>query len=111
MFKFTPNPTFSWPVLIQVPSAGGRKEVREVEGTFLVASSERLAELGQSDQNADAMILNEVLIGWNKIEDEQGISVAFSDETRAALLAIPYVRVAFIRAYFQAINGLAAEKN
>ncbi|MBF0095162.1 MAG: hypothetical protein HQL34_11535 [Alphaproteobacteria bacterium] len=111
MFTFTPNPTFSWPVRILVPVPNGRKEVREALGLFRVVSSERLGELNDQAGNPDKTILKEVLAGWNKIEDEQGSPLVFSDETRDALLAIPYVRAAFIRAYFQAINGEAAEKN
>lgn len=126
MFVFRKANEFKWPVRIPVPE-DRRAVTREVTGIFKTVPPERVQQIvrqaiadfgaaadtdGEALQaNADLRLLREVLVGWDGIVDEDKQPLAFADETREALLAVPYVRGAFVDAYNQGANGGAKAKN
>jgi len=123
MFVFRKASEFKWPVRIPVPE-DGRAVAREVTGVFKTVAPERIQQIVQEaiagirgddaeemQANADLRLLREVLVGWDGIVDEDKQAIAFSDETREALMAVPYVRGAFVEAYNKGANGGAKAKN
>lgn len=109
MFIMKKSPEFSWPVKVFVPDEG-RKTVREFTGIFrTIAPSEVRDRLEQEE--GDVVLTTAVWIGWDKIEDEDGNPVKFSDEARRAMLEVSYVRAAVMAAYFEATNGQGKVKN
>ncbi len=52
-----------------------------------------------------------VLVGWKRVKDESGTNdEPFTPENRAKMLQIPYVRMALLKAYYEASQGQGAER-
>ncbi len=107
MFKIAQNPSYKWPVAVHIPADGGKF----VKATFTaefraLAQSEMdnvLADIRDGDRDAD--FAGECLIGWSGVQDADGADLPFSDEAKARLLNIPYVRAAVVAAFFDSITG------
>ncbi len=108
MFKLKEDKRFWWPVKVDVP-VDGRHATHKFQAHFLLLDQDEIDEtLGgdyDDDDSADRDLLRKVLVDWKQVADEDGNAIEFSDEARDRLLRIPYVRVALVRAYFQAIAG------
>ena len=125
MLKFSKNPTFAFPVIVQVPQDGGGKAAVQFTALFRVASTDRIDELSKvgagsgslhavarsSALAVEAAILQEVVVGWEQVQDETGAEMPFSDENLKALAGVPYIRSALFEAYHKAIDGRAAQGN
>lgn len=112
MFKIAKSRCVKWPVTISVPQSGGTVQKHKIEAEFDLLTQSRLQEVMAADRNddGDAALLREVLLGWDGVADEAGQPVEFSDEARNDLVDIPYVRAALIRGYFEAASGNAAAR-
>jgi len=109
VFKLAAVKSVKWPIDVPIPQDGGT--VRKARFT---AVFEMLPE-GEYEEVAalDGRVAERVLIGWEGIapEDGQG-ETPYSEEAKTQLLAIPYVRLAVLKAYLQAQSGTeAARKN
>lgn len=110
MFKLAAVKTVTWPVEVQIPQDGGKVTRARFSATFEILSTEEYEEI----VNAGGDVLKRTLIGWgDDLLDEAGEApVAFSEEAKATLLRISYVRVGLLGAYLQASAGReAARKN
>lgn len=112
MFKIAKARRVAWPVIISVPQSGGTVQKHKIEVEFDLLLQSRAQEVMQVDRSADQdeALLNEVVVGWSGVADEEGHPVEFSLEARGSLVDIPYVRTALIRAYFEAASGNAAAR-
>ena len=125
MLKFSKNPTFTFPVIVQVPQDGGGKAAVQFTALFRVASTDRIDDLSKAGSApgsiatvtrnsalaVEAAILSEVVVGWEQVQDETGADLPFSDVNLKALAGIPYIRTALFEAYHKAIDGRAAQGN
>lgn len=109
MFVLAPYPTFTWPVSVQVPTAGAH-ETRTFQATFRAIPAARAVEL-MGPERQPLPLLREALIGWEGVVDEHNTPVPFSPAARDALLDHGFVLAAVATAYADAISGRAAEKN
>ncbi len=105
-----------WPVVISKPVDGGRVQKHEVTMDFVLLSQREIDDQVEasraSGESADVDILHRVLRGMGGFKDHAGNPIPYSEEMRDKVLRIPYVRIAFINAYFQAAAGQkAARKN
>lgn len=98
--------TVKWPVSVNVPQDGGTTRVQKFTAHFEIAAASALkARLDDPEADFAAWVI-ERLVGWDEdLRDEADQPIAFSEETRAALCDIPYVRAAVVEAYFAAAAG------
>lgn len=113
--------SFKYKAKISEPE-NGRKITREIEFEFLVKSPEDVNALlresrdsrGTEDEAAfDLRLCEEVVRGWRSgdIKTEDGEPFEFSADNLNVILAIPYVRLAIVETYFDAIKGGAKKGN
>lgn len=107
--KIIRNPAFKAAVRVTVPTEHGQKE-QEFTARFraLTVSEQKEYDLGTAD-GTDAF-LRYVLLGWDDLTEEDGAAFEFTPANHAALIDLPYIRVALTRTYFNAINGIKAAK-
>lgn len=112
MFKIAQNPTYQWPVTVHIPQDGGKFMKATFTAEFRALAQERIdaviAEARGGDSDADLM--SECLIGWSGVADADGTDLPYSDEAKARLLDIPYVRAALATAFFASISGDEARR-
>lgn len=104
MLKLKPNATFHWPVKVQVPQDGRHVE-NVFKATFKQVDRDRFIDVQNGDPTAEQTLLDDVLVGWDGVGDEDGNPLDFTPENRRALLQVPYVRTAVIEAFFEGIGG------
>lgn len=108
MFKLAQVKTIKWPVDVQIPLDGGRVSKQRFTAEFEILPSD---EYSRAIDEGD--VLDRVVRGWSDdVQNEAGEPLPFSEEAKAAMLKISYVRVALLRAYLDACAGKeAARKN
>lgn len=104
MFTLADEFRFTWLVQVNVP---GATEPQQFQAQFRVLPQSRIEALAHDP----AALMREALVGWGGIRNEAGKDLAFSDETRAVLLDLPFILVALATAYADAMSGAAARKN
>lgn len=104
MFVLNKDHSYTWPVTVKVPVAGGKHDGKQFTCRFRVVPQNRLQQI-LAEEEVDAAMLHEALIGWDGVQDEAENPLPFNDENRDALLDIPYVAIAVARAYFESITG------
>lgn len=101
MFRIKKQENFKWPVRVQEPADGGKFIKRTFNAEFVsLEQSEINQVVAESGDLADR-----VLIGWDGVQDSDGNELAVTDENKALLLAVPYIRVAIMTAYNEAMSG------
>jgi hypothetical protein len=105
MFKIEKSKTFKWPVKIHVPREGGTFATHEITAEFALQEQSKMDALLEAFKNDDTDMLPTVLIGWSGVQDPDGNVFEYSEENKAVLLDIPYVRTAVMKAYFAAATG------
>lgn len=106
MFILKAAHEFEWPVIVQEPE-DGKHQARQFFARFLVLPQDEIEGLiKDSPERVDVALLRRALIGWRGVQDATKEEVPFSDEAREQLIAIPYVRLATVLAYRDAIAGI-----
>lgn len=131
MFRFAAKNVVFWPVELSTRGAEGepvtakayigyrileRKELRARDRAGLMALgdtskpfAERIADADRIEAD-NAALLRERIVGWREIVDNDDVSVPFSAENVAALLADDLLFKSLLRGLFEASRG-AREKN
>jgi hypothetical protein len=99
--------TIKWPIMVKKPCDGG--SFKEVKFTAI------FKEIGRDEFNSlveegDVALTDMVLLGWEDVQDEEGIDVPFNEENKKALLNDFTVIKSVIQTYGNMIMG-GAEKN
>lgn len=104
MLKIVKNPEFTSKVKVQVPVEGGTQE-QSFTARFraLSVSEGEVFNMLSTEGNTD--FLRAILIGWDGVKDEDGEAISFNDASRDQILDIPFVRVAILQTYNQAVMG------
>jgi len=102
--------SYEWPVSFDIPADGGRFDKISFTAKFERVHQARIdaivAEMRSENSGVnDQSITDEVLIGWDKVNDEDGNPLDFTPVNRAAVLDIPGVRAAVVRAWFESLAG------
>lgn len=120
-FVLNQSQSYSWPVSIQLPADGGKREKSSFDALFkrlpqsrineiqqLVQQRIKAAERGEELDNGvtDQTIAAEILVGWSGILDADGDDVPYSEAVKAQLLDVPMMAGALIEAYFTSLVEL-----
>lgn len=90
-----------WPVRVKVPTDNGEHKTQRFKARFRIMNSDEAKKLVEDDMDVDLM--NKVLIDWKDIEDaDTKASIPFNDETKPAIIAVPFIRLGLVEAYFTA---------
>lgn len=109
MFRIVDRPEFTHEVPVQVPVDGGWKaETLKARFRILPEAEEDTGDLYSTEASKE--YLRRILVRLDDLVDEAGKPVEYSDEMRERVLALPYARLALIRAYARA-QVRAAEGN
>ena len=116
-FVLKSSSSYTWPVTFYQPENGTRKEqsfdaqfkqlpqTRINEIQVLVQKRVKSIQEGEEDTSGitDQSIANEVRVGWEAIEDCEGVTVPFSNKTKKQILDIPMLASAVIESYFDSL--------
>ncbi|RWR26788.1 hypothetical protein D2T29_19620 [Sinirhodobacter populi] len=102
MFTVIENPEFTETVPVAVP---GEAETQRITARFRVVDTD---DLDWNDQAAVKAFLDEAVINFEGLGDDQKRPIACTPEIRAQLLRRPYIRVALIRSYVLAVTKAAS---
>ena len=107
MFEIDLDPVFTWPVAVDVPTAGGfvRKQFR---ARFRTAKAEARERLGNSaDGTRELMHL--VVVELLDLADARGEPLPHSKELLDACLDLPWMVRGLLRAWAEALAGVPSE--
>lgn len=108
MFTVPSSHKVKWPVTIRKPIDGGNFEKHKLDVVFEILPTD---EYEQSADKGDIPFLERILIGIDSdVLSENGSAPLAFEQAKAALLRIPYARVALIEAYYMAASGQGAQK-
>ncbi|MBE3653498.1 hypothetical protein [Vibrio navarrensis] len=108
MFKVTSERLVkSWPAVVEVPVDGGAIEKHNITLDLLILDTEENGKVLNGDKKA----LKKIIKGWSGIGDKHGKEMPFNEENLEATIRNQFFVIAVYRAYTQASNGQAAEKN
>lgn len=104
-YKINRNPTFTHEVEFQEPVDGGF-ETRSFRATFRIDTEDDEEGLNPRDAEAVKTFIAHRWIGVpeGELVDDHGKPLPWSDKLRDQLIAIPYVRLGLLAAYFKAIT-------
>lgn len=111
MFKVTKERRVEWPVLIQVPQAGGKVKEHEVTVEFEDPPQSEVDAVYEAG-GLDKELMVRVVRGWKagQFKDDADNDIEFSEDSLKTLLDIAFVRTAFVAAWLQLHNGKAAAR-
>ncbi len=109
MLKVIRNPEFLAPVAVQVPADGGQSEGK-FKARFRALTKSEIETHEMQTATGATRFLEDVVIGWEGLADDEGAPFAFTAENFSLLLDLPHFRVALIGAYFNATSGIKAAK-
>ena len=112
-FTLKTSDSYKWPVSIDIPVDHGKHERRTFDAEFKRITQSRVREMGEmieAGQITDVELVQEVLIGWDGISDEDANPVKFSNNALIQLCEIPMAATAISRVFFESIAG-AKRKN
>lgn len=120
-FVLNQSQSYSWPVSINLPADGGKREKSSFDALFKRLPQSRINEIQQLVQQriksaergdeldngvTDQSIAAEILVGWSGILDADGDDVPYSEAVKAQLLDVPMMAGALIEAYFTSLVEL-----
>jgi len=120
-FVLNQSQSYSWPVSIQLPADGGKRQKSSFDALFKRLPQSRINEIQQLAQQrikaaergeeldngvTDQTIAAEILVGWAGILDADGDDVPYSEAVKAQLLYVPMMAGALIEAYFTSLVEL-----
>ena len=111
-FKFVKKLSIQWPVEVLVPADGGTTEKQEFTARFHILDETTFMKNADAAKD-DKEFISGFLIGWSDLADEEGNEIPFSDDMRDQLVSQSYIKVAILKAYKKATNGIGdpATKN
>jgi len=107
--------SFLWPVTISMPSDGGVREEQSFDARFKRLHQSRINEIQQlatervaaaergeesSADISDQQVADEILVGWENIEDASGKELRYTKATKKALLEVPMLASTIVEQYF-----------
>ena len=112
-FVLSQSDSYSWPVAVEFPVDGGRFDRQTFDAQFKRLPQDRIREIHeqiQSGEMGDDMLCNEILVGWDGVEDGKGQKVPYSEKARKDLLQVALVAAAIVGAWFDSLSK-ARRKN
>lgn len=100
--KIVANPTFTHTVTVKVPVNGGHRD-ETFKATFKVVPEGEYDELSVVTNEGMREFLIMALESCADLVDEAGKELEWNDGLRDQLLSLPYVRLALMRTYSDAV--------
>ena len=106
-FKIALSPSYKVKVSVETPNDNNGFDKSTFTAEFKRVSTEQLDEIQKKTKKE---VVNDVLIGFSDLLDEDNKPVEYDDDSRAALLAIPQAVSALADAFLSSIFKVK-EKN
>jgi hypothetical protein len=106
-FKLTQSPTYKTPIIVELPNDKGTFDKSDFIAIFKRTGVKEIEEMQKMSQRE---VLERVLLGWEKLIDEDGNDVSFNEATRAALFDIAQAQIALVAGFWGSIYKVK-EKN
>lgn len=103
MFKIVKNPEFTHTVPVLVPVDGGHSE-QSMKVRFRVVPQDELMNHNLGTADGTESYCRAICVGFADIVGEDDQPIPPSDEVNNILFRQPYVQIALIRAYTQAMS-------
>jgi hypothetical protein len=107
MFKVTRVRRFTHEISVITPVDGGHAE-EKLRATFNFLTTDEAAKFDLATGDGTCEFLKKIIVKLDDLVDDKDQPVPYSDEIRDALIALPNVRQALCKGYFDAV--LAAKK-
>ena len=105
-FVLKKTASYKWEVKVEVPVDGNQFESQTFEAVFKKISRSAFNNL--VDRGDDALV-DELLLGWEGVNDENGKPVPFTEKNKKQMADDPYVLRALIQAYADSVTGVIAK--
>ncbi|WP_194720823.1 hypothetical protein [Noviherbaspirillum malthae] len=106
-FKIALKPSYKQKIVVETPNENGRIDKSDFMAEFKRVDMDEIEELRKLPQKE---VLQEVLIGWTGLLDENNQDVPYNEVNRMALLKIPQAFEALATGFWASIFK-AREKN
>lgn len=114
MLKIATSPKFKATVQFETPGGDGRPERHKFTAIFKSLGLREYTELMdrayEDSGKGDALVVEEVLVGWEGVGDENGTPLDFTPDNRDKLMDIVCARAATVKTFVKTLTG-AREKN
>lgn len=109
MFKIAKNPQFTHTVKVVIPvdddgNGGGGHEEQTMRVRFKVRTVDDLNQHDRSTSEGTETFLRSIVVRFEDVVDETGTAIPSDEALTDRLLAFPFVRMAVVQAYFDAVN-------
>lgn len=101
-FKLARKETYETEIAVSMPGDKGKRTTEKFLARFKHVELTRLDELRSVPHRE---VLDEVLVGWSGMVDENDEPVPFNNETRAAVYEIPQAFEALVQGFWTSIFG------
>ena len=101
-FKIARKPTYKHEIAVSMPTEKGKRETEKFMAEFKHVGRERLDELRAIPHRE---VLNEVLVGWTGLIDEDGQEVPFNELNKNIVFDIPQAFEALALGFWASIFG------
>lgn len=115
MLKFVPKETYKTKATIFIPGDFGRpdkfsftvefRRLKQQDARQLLRRVEEAKSDPQEDQDLDAEVLRENLVGWSNLPGADGNDIPFSAEALDEMLEYPCYRSGLLDLFFQGFNN------
>ena len=108
MFKLSTSDSYKYPVVVEIVDESGRTTKHTFEAHFKrlpQSEIDRLLVASKDDGIRDEDVVDQVLIGWSGVVDEQGDAMPFNAENVRVVLDICPVRACVVRAWVDSLTG------
>lgn len=113
MFIVTQTPTYTAPVIVEMPSDNGKTKIVKFNARFKRLPQDEIDTLYDRIRDKDLddeKLVHEVTVGWDGVADAQGTPLDFTPENFEQVLGIYPVQASLAKAFFNSLKG-AKEKN
>lgn len=107
------NQTYTADVRVEMPGDKGKAKVQVFVARFKRVTQDELDDIHVRLQEGglkDAALIREVMVGWEKVADEDGREMEFNDDNLTRVLDVFPVRPTVVQTFFATINA-AVRKN
>lgn len=108
MFVLDQTDSYKWPVSVKFPTDAGKFETQSFDATFARLKQSRIDEIRDgavAGKIKAREIADEVMTGWEGVQDGDGAEVAYTPQTKARLLDTQIVASAIFTAWMDSLDG------
>ena len=102
-FKIAKNPQFTHTVPVLVPVDDGHQE-QSMKVRYRVRTVDDLNAHDRSTPEGTEAFLRSIIVRFEDVVDEDGVEMPSDEALVDRLLAFPFVRMAVVQGYFDAVN-------